>query len=212
MNPRTEHGSASAAAAALSDDPAAAAANDNIDAQPFKLSEELFPLFFPRWARADTAEAKLYHGLHAEIEAVVQPEDILDAMDVIEVTNTFWESQRIRNCLNEVVKAARVDALAVVLAPVCAHHYDRAVELAGDYFSGDPDKRRAVISLLCAHGMGQDVITAQAIAQRAPVLDMLNRTAAKLGIHREAILSAVTQRREMRLRKRSSRRKHARAD
>jgi hypothetical protein len=183
-----------------------AVANDNIDpneaVQPFKLSEDLYPLFFPRWARADTAEAKLYRGLHAEIEAVVQPEDILDAMDVIDVTNAFWESQRIRNCLNDVIKAARVDALAIVLSPMCAHHYDRAVELSGDYFSDDVGKRRAVISLLCAHGLGPDVINAQAVAQRAPVLDLLNRTASKLGIHREAILTAVMERREMRPRKR----------
>jgi hypothetical protein len=179
------------------------AANDNShvddehDTELFEIPEDLYPLFFPRWALMDTREAKLYRALYAEIEMVVKPQNIVDEMDVVEITDGFWQSQRIRNSIKDIIKAAQPDALAAILAPMVAHHFDVACEWSRDYYS-DADKRESVRGLLRAHGMGPEAITAQAIAQRSPILQILNRTLASLGIRREDIMVAVAQRRDAR--------------
>lgn len=179
------------------------------DEASFTIPDDLYPVFFPRWALEETPRAKAYCALYDHVSLTIQPQDILDEMDAADITEHFWRSREIANSIDNIIKAARRDALATILAPMAHHNLHTALEWADDYFSGDPDKRKAIESLLRAHGMGPAAITAQAVMQRAPVLQILNRITTSIGIHRHDILAAHATRREARKAKSSKRRRVA---
>jgi hypothetical protein len=187
-------------------------ANDNLEEEDydlgslFEIPRDVFPIFFPLWACGTAAKAQLYRALRVEVESAIQPQDILEQMDVAEITACFWNMQHIRGSVNHIIKAARVDALAVLLAPVCGHQFDVAVGYANDYFFGDAEQKERVARLMRGCGIGPEAIAAQALAQRAPLLQVLNQTASSLGIRREDILAAVEKRRAARARKPKKRR------
>jgi hypothetical protein len=170
-----------------------------VDDEPeYTLPADLYPVFYPLWALADTPHAKAYCALYDDVVLTIQPQDVFDEMDAVEITDGFWRSRQIANSVDTIITAARRDALATILMPMARHEFQVATAWAEQYFSGDPNKRKPIEDLLRVHGMGPEAIEAQALMQRTPVLDALSRITTRLGIHRHEILAAQAKRREAR--------------
>ncbi len=52
-----------------------------------------------------------YDALYRQVEEVVQPRDVWDQMMATDVTNHFWQQQRLRRCVGTVTNASRRAAL-----------------------------------------------------------------------------------------------------
>jgi hypothetical protein len=59
-----------------------------------------------------------YEALYQQVEEVVQPRDVSDQMMVADVTEHFWQQQRLRRCAGTVTNASRRAALAQILLPI----------------------------------------------------------------------------------------------
>src|SRR5262249_52498531 len=78
---------------------------------------------------------EVYAKLYAQVEEVVQPKDVFDQMMVSDITNHFWEQQRIRRCSGGVIDAARRRAFYEIMRPICGYRHQYAEEIAEIYFS-----------------------------------------------------------------------------
>jgi hypothetical protein len=86
-------------------------------ADTYQMPESLHG-FFCRPSLMKGEDPKVYRALYKQVEDVVQPVDVLDQMMVSDITNHFWEQQRIRRCTGAVINAARFDALRHILTGI----------------------------------------------------------------------------------------------
>src|SRR5215208_8036550 len=108
----------------------------------YKVPSDLTSLFFPDWALKQTLEAQLFRALFTEIELEVQPQNVFDVMEVAEIAHCFFQQQQVQRSFRDVVRSARSAALVTIIAPFVGHDFDRAGDLASQYFSGDAEKRQ----------------------------------------------------------------------
>ena len=84
---------------------------------------------------------EVYAKLYAQVEDLVQPKDVFDQMMVSDITNHFWEQQRIRRCSGGVIDAARRAALVQIVMPMVDYRFARAYAIAEIYFGPAADDK-----------------------------------------------------------------------
>jgi hypothetical protein len=145
-------------------------------------------------------DAEVYAVLRAQVADVVAPKDVFDQMMVADVTNHFWEQQRIRRCTGTVIDTARLQALQEILTPMLGYRHD-AQRLAALYFGAGEDASRGreqVVQLLRRHGLDETAIDTQATRISVPTLCSFEDLILKHEARREAILREIARRREAR--------------
>ena len=163
----------------------------------------------------------VYAELYEQVEEVLKPQDVWDQMMVADITNHFWEQQRIRRCTGGVVNGKRREALTLILRSVVGHARVDAEWLADIYFGFNraqesrlksspynvaskvtPEKprntREDVIALLKDHGLDEADIERLATQISVDTLAELENLALKHEIRREAIFRGAESRREKR--------------
>src|SRR5258707_12307862 len=93
-------------------------------------------------------DAKLYRRLKREIEALIKPQNILDEMRVMDITNSVWESQRFRRYLVNIVEGERARALVHLAMPLVNLDHEKARGLAQYYYGGTSDQKRLAAKTL----------------------------------------------------------------
>ena len=115
--------------------------SDNSDF--YRLPGQLEELFCkPTLMRGESWES--YLELYRQVQDVVQPKDVLDQMMVCDITNHFWELQRLRRCNGTVVNTARRKALMRILLSILGDEdgdrFRKAHKLTDIYLGLLPDK------------------------------------------------------------------------
>lgn len=59
-----------------------------------------------------------YNMVHAEVENVMQPKNIIEKMAAKDVADKIWEGQRYKNLEGQLIESARPEALAALLLPI----------------------------------------------------------------------------------------------
>jgi hypothetical protein len=145
-------------------------------------------------------DAEVYAVLRAQVADVVQPKDVFDQMMVADVTNHFWEQQRIRRCTGTVIDTARLQALQEILTPMLGYRHD-AQRLAALYFGAGEDAlrgREQVVQLLRRHGLDETAIDTQATRISVPTLCSFEDLILRHEVRREAIVREIARRRAAR--------------
>jgi hypothetical protein len=187
--------------------------------ESYSLPESLIGLFCePSLMRGESAE--VYGNLYLQVEEVVQPRDVFDQMMVSDVTNHFWEQQRIRRCSGGVIDTARRKALLEILTPMFGFHHQPAEEFADLYFGlgprddwpkqafppnsanhdqQEPTRSKAtVVALLRKHGLDESAIDMVATRLSVTALAAMEELIHKHRVRRDAILEEIEHRRERR--------------
>jgi hypothetical protein len=191
------------------------------NAENHRLPDFLHGLFCtPSLMKGESAE--VYAMLYAQVEDVVEPKDVFDQMLVSDITNHFWEQQRIRRCSGIVIDSARRQALVELLTPMVGYSLEDAVSLADIYFGvrnsamkpgripspelahrKQPEPtRKDVIAMLEKHGLDECAIDVAATRMSVGWLASFESLILKHEVRRDAILDQIERRRE----KRSARR------
>src|SRR5829696_4110123 len=89
-----------------------------------------------------TEDARLYWRLKREIELLIKPENILDEMRVMDITNSVWESQRFRRNLINIVDGERARALVHLVMPFLSLDHQKALGLAQYYYGSSSDRKK----------------------------------------------------------------------
>jgi len=84
-------------------------------------------------------DPEMYASLYRQVEDAVKPKDVCDQMMVSDITNHFWEQQRLRRCSGTIVNAARYEALVRILTPITGYDHRHAAWLADIYFGAATD-------------------------------------------------------------------------
>jgi hypothetical protein len=103
------------------------------DADTYQIPELLHG-FFRLPSLMKDEDPKVYRALYKQVEDVVQLTDVLDQMMISDITNHFWEQQRIRRCSGTVINNARMEALVKILLPWLHYNRAEAIMLAKAYF------------------------------------------------------------------------------
>jgi hypothetical protein len=156
-------------------------------------------------------DGETYAALYAEVEALIEPRNVLDRMRVSDIATRFWEQRRYRRASGAVVNARRRAALVTILnGDIGLGHSD--AHTAADRFFGlkrkrDPGHRRAaklprdragVVGLLEKHGFSEADIDNIALQMSLDTLADLENLALKHETRREAIFAELMRGRERR--------------
>jgi hypothetical protein len=127
-------------------------------------SSESSDLFGPPPLLRGENEA-LYAALLAEVDSMIEPKTIMDRIDVRDITDKIWESQRCKRFEARLIESACVSALAHLLAPIFGLDHTRGFEAANRYYGQDALKRKNAAKLLSDHKITDEMILAKALAQ-----------------------------------------------
>ena len=188
----------------------------NVDGMRFdKISDELRSLFStPFLMKGESSD--LYAELYRRVEEVVQPKDVLDQMMVVDITNHFWEQQRVRRCTRTVIKSKRRAALKRILHGGIGLNDVDSETVADTYFKVArleerevteyatqvriPKTRAGVVELMEKHGFVETDIEEVAMEGSGDTLADLASLAFKHESRREANFRQLERRRKKRLR------------
>ena len=156
----------------------------------------------------------VYAELYAQVEEVVQPQDVWDQTVVTDITNHFWEQQRYRRCTGTVINSNRRAALKKILHGAIGLNdvdsetaLDAYFEVARleqreitDYSTQVrvPNTRAGVVSLMEEHGFVESDIERVAMERSVDTLADLESLALKHEIRREAHFRKLERRRKKR--------------
>lgn len=132
--------------------------------------DEELQSFFQRPSLVLGEDSEVFDLLYNQVLCEVQPQTIFEEMLVHDLVLSFWEQRQIRDASAEIITAARREAMALVLYPLLFGDLTAAVNMAGDFYSGDKEKRDTVSALMKRHGFTQATVTARATLQMAQVL------------------------------------------
>jgi heme exporter protein D len=109
----------------------------------YQLPGQLEGLFCkPTLMRGESQQS--YLELYRQVQDVVQPKDVLDQMLICDITNHFWESQRLRRCNGTVINAARRKALMRLFLSIfgdeVADRFHKARKYTDAYLGLPPEK------------------------------------------------------------------------
>jgi hypothetical protein len=107
----------------------------------------------------------LYTALHAEVERMLEPETILDQIDVRDITNNIWEAQRYKRLEPRLIESASISALAELLTPIFELDHTRGLEAANMYYGRNAQQRKVAADLLSHHKITEEMILAKALAR-----------------------------------------------
>jgi hypothetical protein len=144
----------------------------------------------------------VYAELYAQVEGVVQPQDVWDQLMVTDITNHFWEQQRYRRCTGAVINTKRRSALERILHVAIGLNDVDTETVADTYFEVArleerevtdystqvrvPKTRAGVVALMEEHGFVESDIDRVAMETSADTLAHLETLALKHEIRREA--------------------------
>jgi hypothetical protein len=156
----------------------------------------------------------IYAELYAQVEEVVQPQDVWDQMMITDITNHFWEQQRYRRCTGAVINTKRRAALERILHRAIGLNDVDTETVADTYFevarleerevtdystqAPIPKTRAEVVALLEKHDFVETDIDRVAMETSADTLADLENLAFKHEIRREAIVRELERRRKKR--------------
>ena len=109
--------------------------------------------------------AALYAALLAEVDSMIEPKTIMDRIDVRDITDKIWESQRYKRLEPRLIESASISALAHLLAPIFGLDNVRGFEAANMYYGRDALKRKTAAQLLSHYKITDEMILAKALAE-----------------------------------------------
>ena len=115
-----------------------------------------------------------YDRLRNAIQLEINPRTIFDEMRVQELTDKFWEEQRIKRHQIALIQSAKVDSLSSLLAPYYGDDLDAALETARNYYSSDQERLRAQ-KIVEQFGITDEQIEANGIHVRSLAILALDR-------------------------------------
>lgn len=107
----------------------------------------------------------LYAALLAEVDSMIEPKTIMDRIDVRDITDKIWESQRYKRLEPQLIESASISALAHLLAPIFGLDHQRGFEAANMYYGRDALQRKTAAQLLSHYKITDEMILAKALAQ-----------------------------------------------
>jgi hypothetical protein len=140
-----------------------------------------------------------YEAFFNAIVQAISPRNGLEWIATGNYVNQQWDIRRQRQAKAGIVNATRREAFRVVFESILPDPADRvtAANMADQWFV-NPDERPVLLELLEMHDLDDDAISAQALAMRAPELEMIDRE-----IHRLEVIS-MAQLREIEFHRRPS--------
>ena len=117
----------------------------------------------------------LYFALHAEVERTINPKTILDRIDVRDVTDKIWETQRYKRFEARLIESHCVSALAHILAPIFDLDHRAGFKAANRYYGRNPLERKVAAELLSHYNITDEMILAKALAQNGGHLQNIDR-------------------------------------
>jgi hypothetical protein len=159
--------------------------------------EEPFEDLLGKPALLRSEDSRDYAKLHAAFEREIDPKSIFDRIRVQDLTDKFWEEQRLKRSQAALIDSALVQALAMLFAPHYGENLAGALETAQNYYSGVPEKVRRAEKLLVQLGIGSEQIEANAMHIRSLGLQMLDR----MITNRETVRNSIIKEHERRKRK-----------
>ena len=138
----------------------------------------------------------LYAALLAEVDSMIEPKTIMDRIDVRDITDKIWESQRYKRLEPRLIESACVSALAHILAPIFGLDHQRGFDAANRYYSADPLKRKTTVQLLSNHKITDEMILAKALAQVGGHVGNIDRLIAARERSRHNVFKDYQRRRE----------------
>ncbi len=128
-----------------------------------------------------------YELLLSKVEDLLQPENILDALRVREITDAIWESQSFKRMSDGLIGTGHRHTLELLLDDFgCSAR--EGTSIANDYYGVDPERRKAAAERLQAFGITEDQIHAKALGKAAKDMDLFDRLITNRGITRRALL------------------------
>jgi hypothetical protein len=132
-----------------------------------------------------------------QLETEIAPRGYIEKMYVRDIAAIDWEITRLRGAKAAILNIAFPSALKALLAQLMrkpgewSHHVDKPAEtLAKSWFTSEQAKAD-VAELLHRFGLDLSAVEAEAISQRAPELEMLERMLASLEVRRNRLLLAI---------------------
>lgn len=155
-------------------------------------------------------DATIFRRLKREIENHIKPQNILDEMRVMDITNSVWESQRFRRHLVSLVDGERAHALSRLLLPFLGRSLPAASDLAKNYCSNDENEKAAASKLVKQYGITDDHIEAQAVVLNSDSFNTLNRGIVARDTTRRTMLKEISRekRRAEKYQRRNKRSEH----
>ena len=138
----------------------------------------------------------LYAALLAEVDRMIEPKTILDRIDVRDITDKIWESQRYKRLEPRLIESACVSALAHLLAPLFELDHARGLAAATMYYSPKAHERKLAVQLLSDHKITDEMILAKALAQVDSHIGSIDRLIAARERSRHNLFKDYQRRRE----------------
>lgn len=163
--------------------------------------KDLGTLFAKRPLVLGEAEAD-YDELLSRVSAAVKPTDVIEAMWIKDVVDLMWESQRLRRLKASLLMKAARGALVNFLNKIkdVGHTNGAPVltpsQLARGYVTGDNVAVAEVESILHSRGLDADWLMAQALSERLPDVERIERLITGADARRNRALSEIERRRE----------------
>jgi hypothetical protein len=156
-------------------------------------------VFFKRPPLLVTESGQDYDAFfNAAVQAII-PMNGLEWIATGNYVNQQWDIRRQRQAKAGIINATRREAFRTVfesILPEAADRVETAANMADRWFM-NPDERPVLLQLLQMHDLDDDAISAQALAMRAPELEMIDRE-----IHRLEVIS-MAQLRELEFHRRA---------
>jgi hypothetical protein len=116
-----------------------------------------------------------YMRLRAAVEADLKPKTIFDWMRVKDVTDKYWEELRLRHSGAALIDGAFKEAFDFYVNQVAKLADRIPLAITREYYSGDEEAKKEVVSFLEMYSVTMDQIQAKAIQIVGGTLNMLDR-------------------------------------
>lgn len=138
-----------------------------------------------------------YLDLLAAFKNEMGSSSLFEMLRAHDLTAKIWEERRFKRVQGALIHSARVEALTALLAAHFGDDREEALETAQNYFSGVPERRRPVKTLLADMGITSEQIEANALHLRSSGVQTLDR----MIVHRETARVSLMKAHEKRQRR-----------
>jgi hypothetical protein len=143
---------------------------------PEKIVEQVsFRVLIGEPSLLQSEDRDAYEQLRAGVEREIKPQTIFDEIRVQEITDKFWEEQRLKRQQIALIQSAKVDSLASLLTPYYGDEIFGALETARNYYSGDQQRQRTAQKIMEQLGVTEQQVEANGIHVRSIGLLALDR-------------------------------------
>lgn len=138
----------------------------------------------------------LYVALHAEVERMIQPTNILERAEVRDIADKIWEAQRCKRLEARLIESACVSALAHIFMPTFNLDSRKAFEAANMYYDGNSQQRKLAAQRMADYNITDEMILAKALAQQSGHIAYIDRMITSREVTRNRLFSDIARRRE----------------